>query len=123
MQMRQFPALAIALAVLCGSGQALRRQSPRTVFPLAPPPVPQIYPTPLAITYVATGQKPAVIASLGLSDELKAFLKPGDWNQYHDVIARGDAEHRNMYGLIGVQVHGGPPMEAEYRSILLKELP
>lgn len=93
-----------------------------------------------AITYVASGQKPAVIASLGSADELKAFVKPGDWNEYH-VIARGnvlihilnghvmceviddDAEHTKMSGLIGVQVHVGPPMKVEYRSILLKELP
>ncbi|GAC1417853.1 MAG: DUF1080 domain-containing protein [Acidobacteriaceae bacterium] len=93
-----------------------------------------------AITYVATRQKPAVIASLGSADELKAFVKPGDWNEYH-VIARGnvlihilnghvmceviddDVEHRKMSGLIGVQVHVGPPMKVEYRSILLKELP
>ena len=64
----------------------------------------------------------------------------GDWNDYH-VIARGnvlihilnghvmseviddDTEHRKMSGLIGVQVHVGPPMKVEYKSILLKELP
>ncbi|MDP9037656.1 MAG: DUF1080 domain-containing protein [Acidobacteriota bacterium] len=93
-----------------------------------------------AITYVATGQKPAVIASLGSAEELAAFIKPGGWNRYH-VIARGtvllhilnghvmcevidaDTEHRKMSGLIGVQVHVGPPMKVEYRSILLKDLP
>ena len=92
------------------------------------------------ITYVATGQKPAIIASLGSADDLKAFIKVGDWNDYH-VIARGnvlihilnghvmseviddDTEHRKMSGLIGVQVHVGPPMKIEYKSILLKELP
>lgn len=91
------------------------------------------------ITYVATGQKPAVVASLGTADDLKAFIKTGDWNEYH-LIVRGnillhilnghvmcevvddDIEHRKMSGLIGVQVHVGPPMKIEYRTFLLKTL-
>ena len=92
------------------------------------------------IAYVATGQKPAVIAQIGPADELKQWVKNGDWNEYH-IIARGnvlihvlnghvmcevideDTEHRKMSGLIGVQVHVGPPMKIEYRSFLLKQLP
>jgi Domain of Unknown Function (DUF1080) len=92
------------------------------------------------ITYTATAQKPAVIASLGTADELKAFIKPGDWNEYH-LIVRGnvlihilnghvmceaiddDEANRKFAGLIGVQVHVGPPMKIEYRSMLLKNLP
>lgn len=83
---------------------------------------------------------PTVIASLGTADELKAFIRPNDWNQYH-LIIRGnvlihilnghimsevvddDAVNRKFDGLIGVQVHVGPPMKIEYRSILLKPLP
>jgi hypothetical protein len=34
-----------------------------------------------------------------------------------------DTANRKFSGLIGVQVHVGPPMKIEYRSILLKELP
>lgn len=92
------------------------------------------------ITYAATGAKPAIIAQIGSADELKQFVKNGDWNEYH-IIARGnvlihvlnghvmceviddDTEHRKMSGLIGVQVHVGPPMKIEYRSVLLKQLP
>jgi hypothetical protein len=92
------------------------------------------------ITYAATGAKPAVIAQIGSADELKQFVKNGDWNEYH-IIARGnvlihvlnghvmcevideDTEHRKMSGLIGVQVHVGPAMKIEYRSMLLKQLP
>jgi hypothetical protein len=92
------------------------------------------------ITYVATGEKPAIIATLGSPDDLKAFIKAGDWNEYH-LIIRGnvlihilnghtmaeviddDTVNRKFAGLIGVQVHVGPPMKIEYRSILLKELP
>jgi hypothetical protein len=91
------------------------------------------------LTHVdATG--PTVIASLGSSDDLKAFIHPNDWNQYH-LIVRGnliihilnghimseviddDAPNRKFEGLIGVQVHVGPPMKIEYRTILLKPLP
>ncbi len=80
-----------------------------------------------------------VIANLGTADELKAFIRPNDWNQYH-LIVRGnllihilnghimseviddDTVNRKFEGLIGVQVHVGPPMKIEYRSILLKPL-
>ena len=83
---------------------------------------------------------PTVIASLGTADELKAFIRPNDWNEYH-LIIRGnvlihilnghimseviddDTVNRKFEGLIGVQVHVGPPMKIEYRSILLKPLP
>jgi 3-keto-disaccharide hydrolase len=83
---------------------------------------------------------PTVIASLGTADELKAFIRPNDWNEYH-LIIRGnvlihilnghimseviddDTVNRKFDGLIGVQVHVGPPMKIEYRSILLKPLP
>jgi Domain of Unknown Function (DUF1080) len=82
---------------------------------------------------------PTVIANLGTANELKAFIRPNDWNQYH-LIIRGnvlihilnghimseviddDTVNRKFEGLIGVQVHVGPPMKIEYRSILLKPL-
>jgi Domain of Unknown Function (DUF1080) len=80
-----------------------------------------------------------VIANLGTPDELKAFIHPNDWNQYH-LIVRGnllihvlnghimseviddDIPNRKFEGLISVQVHVGPPMKIEYRSILIKPL-
>ena len=92
------------------------------------------------VTHVATGEGATVIATLGTPDELKAFIHPNDWNQYH-LIVRGnvlihilnghimseviddDTTNRKFEGLIGVQVHVGPPMKIEYRSILLKPLP
>ena len=82
--------------------------------------------------------KPAVIASLGKSDELAALLKSDDWNEVH-LIARGnvlthifngrvmsvvvddDPANRRLDGLLGVQVHVGPPMKVEYRNIRLKQ--
>ena len=73
------------------------------------------------------------------ADELKSMIKPGDWNTVH-LIARGnmianivnghltaflvddDAEGRAMKGLLGFQIHVGPPMKIEFRNIFLKNL-
>ena len=32
------------------------------------------------------GKKPRLLSTLGTSDDLKAFIKPGEWNQY-EIIA------------------------------------
>ena len=91
--------------------------------------------------YVADGGRPRVIGTLQRSaDELKAIIKPDDWNQVH-IIARGntilqilngavssivvdeDAKNRAMSGLIGVQMHVGEPMKVQFRNIWLKRLP
>jgi hypothetical protein len=91
------------------------------------------------VTHIATGAEPQVIATLGTADELKAFIKVNEWNQYH-LIVRGnlmihilnghimseviddDRVNRRFSGLIGVQVHVGPPMKVEYRHFLIKTL-
>jgi hypothetical protein len=83
--------------------------------------------------------KREVTRSLGNSDSLKSGIKSGDWNTCH-IIAKGnhlqhfindvlmsdvtdsDTVNRTMSGLLGVQVHVGPPMTVEYRNILLKQL-
>jgi hypothetical protein len=90
-------------------------------------------------TYVGDGQKPRIIGNLESGDALKALIKTNDWNQYH-VIARGnmlvhilnghvtsvvvddDTKNRAMGGLIGLQLHMGQPMKAEFRNIWLKTL-
>ena len=77
---------------------------------------------------------------VGMADDLQQSVKNADWNGY-EVTARGNVlipvlnghvmceviddstEHRKMSGLIGVQVHVGPPMKIEYRNMLLKQLP
>jgi hypothetical protein len=33
-----------------------------------------------------------------------------------------DSKNRMMSGLLGVQVHVGPPMKVEYRKLMLKKL-
>jgi hypothetical protein len=91
------------------------------------------------MVHIATGKKPVVIASLGEPKELAAYIKSDDWNEYH-LIVRGnvlihslnghvmsvviddDVEGRRFDGLLGVQVHVGPPMKVEYRNFRLKHL-
>jgi hypothetical protein len=91
--------------------------------------------------YVADGARPRVIGNLQQSaDELKALIKPDDWNQVH-IIARGntilqilngavssivvddDTKNRVMSGLIGFQMHVGDPMKVQFRNVWLKRLP
>jgi 3-keto-disaccharide hydrolase len=80
------------------------------------------------------------IGSLEMNaDELKSLIKAGEWNTVH-LIARGntimnivnghvtafivddDAKGRAMKGLLGFQIHVGPPMKIEFRNIFLKTL-
>lgn len=80
-----------------------------------------------------------VVASLGSRDSLRSLIKTNDWNTCH-IVANGnhlqhyingvlmsdvtdnDSVNRKLTGLLGVQVHVGPPMKVEYRNIRLKEL-
>jgi len=75
----------------------------------------------------------------GNSDSLKALIKGNDWNEIR-IIAKGnslkhyingaltaevtddDTVNRKMSGLLGFQVHVGPPMKIQYRNIRLKTL-
>jgi hypothetical protein len=84
-----------------------------------------------------TGLK--VTETLGDRDALKKHIKENDWNEVrllvkgnrlqHFVngvlmsdVTDNDTANRKMKGLIGVQVHVGPPMKVQYRNIRLKEL-
>ena len=90
-------------------------------------------------SYIPDGKKPGVVGTLGDPNELKSVIKSEDWNDLH-LIARGntivqllngrvmsmliddDTTGRKMDGLIGIQVHLGPPMKIEARNIRLKKL-
>jgi hypothetical protein len=79
-----------------------------------------------------------VMGSLGTSDELKAKINSEDWNTCR-IVAKGnrlqhyvneilmsdvtdnDQTNAKAGGLLGVQVHVGPPMKVEYRNIMLKQ--
>src|SRR5207237_9296370 len=68
-------------------------------------------------------------------DVVKSFMKKRDWNELQ-VVARGNAivelvnghvtsllvdddERRDKAGLLGLQLHAGPPMKIEFRNIRL----
>jgi hypothetical protein len=91
------------------------------------------------VTQIEEGKPPAKIASLGDREAMKAFVKSGEeWNEYH-LIVRGnvaihilnghmmsmviddDAKNRKSEGLLGVQVHVGPPMKVEFRNFRLRQ--
>lgn len=79
-----------------------------------------------------------VSGSLGTSDELKAKIKGEEWNEFHLVVKGNRLQHYingvlmsdvtdkdtvngKLKGLLGVQVHVGPPMKVEYKNIRIKQ--
>lgn len=83
---------------------------------------------------------PSIVTnSLGNADSLKSHIKNEDWNEYHLIVKGNRLQHyingvlmsdvtdndtvnRKFKGLLGVQVHVGPPMTIEYRNFRLKQL-
>jgi hypothetical protein len=88
------------------------------------------------VTRVVGTRPPVVVGTFGDEAQLAALATDG-WNAVH-LIVRGntlthmlngrlmsvtiddDAANRPADGLLGVQVHVGPPMKVEYRNIRLK---
>ena len=92
------------------------------------------------VVHTQNGQKPRLLSRLGDADELKGYMKIGDWNQVH-LIARGntmihvlnghvmailiddDTSVRAFEGLLGVQLEGTPDASrVVFRHIYLKTL-
>ncbi|MBL7699498.1 MAG: DUF1080 domain-containing protein, partial [Chitinophagaceae bacterium] len=83
------------------------------------------------------GKEPQITSMIADPDSLKSLIKAGDWNEIR-IIAKGntirhfingilmsevtdnDGRLRKKKGLIGFQVHAGPPMKVEYRNIRIK---
>ena len=90
------------------------------------------------VTRVSGTRIPVALSTIGDNKELGAAVTT-DWNSVH-LIVRGnvlthivngrvmsvtiddDAKGRAMEGLLGVQVHVGPPMKVEYKNWRLKPL-
>jgi hypothetical protein len=86
------------------------------------------------------GQPHRLLATLGSSDELKSYIKIGDWNQY-EVIADGhtlihiinghvmailvdnDPAFRQSKGLLAFEIEGGGTLKVSHRNVWLKTLP
>ena len=92
------------------------------------------------VTRASAQAKRAIVGTVGDKDALAAGIRANEWNQVHlfvrgnvlthlvngrvmSVVIDEDAAARAAAGLIGVQVHVGPPMKIEYRNFLLKTLP
>jgi hypothetical protein len=94
----------------------------------------------LAAHVQANEWTPALVDSvLGHADSLDVHVRALDWNEYHlDVrgnrmrhyvngvlmseVTDEDTVNRSFEGLLGVQVHVGPPMKVEYRNVRLRRL-
>lgn len=84
--------------------------------------------------------KPRLLATLGSSDDLKSFIKPGEWNQY-EIIADGhtlthivnghvmavlidtDPKFYAAQGVLAFEIEGGGDVKISHRNIWLKKLP
>lgn len=91
------------------------------------------------LTRITDGPKYKELASLGDATLLRGVMNVGGWNHYH-IIARGpvmlqilngrlvsgtideDTENFVPEGLVGFQMHTGPPFKVEYRNILYRKL-
>ena len=86
---------------------------------------------------ISSDGKPKVTGQAADPKDIKAAIKNKDWNEYV-IIARGnhliekingmvtvdvtddDEKRRAMEGLIGFQLHAGPPMKVQFKDITLK---
>jgi hypothetical protein len=91
------------------------------------------------VTRISDGPKYKTLATIADSTLLKGVVNINGWNRYH-IIARGpvlmqiingqlmgvtiDEDVKNFVpeGLLGFQMHVGPPFKIEYRNILYKKL-
>ncbi len=81
-----------------------------------------------------------ILETLGDRDSLKDSINTEGWNRCHLVVKGNRMQHyindilmsevvdndtvnRTDSGLLGIQVHVGPPMKVEFRNILIKKLP
>jgi hypothetical protein len=91
------------------------------------------------VTRIADGPKYKTLATIADGTLLRGIVNVNGWNRYH-IIARGpvliqimngqlmaltiDEDSKNAVpeGLLGFQMHVGPPFKIEYRNILYKKL-
>ena len=88
------------------------------------------------VTRLVAGEPPILVSTFGEPGELASYITD-DWNSVHLIVRGNTLTHRingrlmsvvydddvsNLPadGLIGMQVHVGPPMKVEYRNIQLK---
>lgn len=90
------------------------------------------------VTKVDTYGKVYEVGTVGNKDQLFSYIKKEEWNECHlivrantlihiinnqvmSVVIDDDIDNRKNDGLLGVQVHVGPPMKIEFRNIRIKK--
>jgi hypothetical protein len=91
------------------------------------------------IVRAGDGPKYSLVGKLGDAAELRGAVNVANWNRYH-IIARGpvlmqflngrlmsvlideDVKNRALDGLLGLQMHVGPPFKVEFRNIWYRKL-
>jgi Domain of Unknown Function (DUF1080) len=91
------------------------------------------------VTRIVDGPKFKVVGTIGDSTLLRGAMNVSGWNQYH-IIARGpvllqfingqlmavaideDAKNVAAEGVLGFQMHTGPPFKIQFRNILYRKL-
>ena len=91
------------------------------------------------VTRIVDGPKFKVIGSIGDSTLLRGVMNVTGWNQYH-ILARGpvllqflngqlmavaideDSKGAAAEGVLGFQMHTGPPFRIEFRNVLYRKL-
>jgi hypothetical protein len=91
------------------------------------------------VTRVSDGPKYRRLATIADATLLRGVINVGNWNQYH-IIARGpvliqilngqlvsvtldeDSKNFTPEGLLGFQMHTGPPFKIQYRNVLYKRI-
>jgi len=91
------------------------------------------------VTRMSDGPKYRRLATIADGTLLRGVVNVGNWNQYH-IIARGpvlmqilngqlvsvtiDEDPKNFTpeGLLGLQMHSGPPFKIQYRNVLYRKL-
>lgn len=90
------------------------------------------------ITQVLEDDTPVEIGTLGEEEDLLSVIKPGEWNEYQlivrdEVIIQlvngrvmsvviDDGQEKKDKGVLGLQLHTGPPMKVEYRDFRFRHL-
>jgi hypothetical protein len=85
------------------------------------------------------GSRYTSVAKIADAVSLRGVMNVGNWNRYH-IIARGpmilqilngqlmavlideDTKNRTLEGVLGLQMHVGPPFKVEYRNIWYRKL-
>ena len=93
----------------------------------------------IAVTRIVDGPKYKVIGKIGDPTLLRGAMNVNGWNRYH-IIARGpmilqflnsqlmavaideDSAHAVPEGVLGFQMHTGPPFKIEYRNVMYRKL-